>query len=373
MGVVVTLADISNAQQITSAATALNSNATIITDAFEGVLSTSNTSIPNSMNTNLDMNSNQIINLPAPASLNSPARLVDVTGTPTISVPPVGTSGATVPLLNANNTWSGIQTYGVGDFVSNSATQSFPASGLIVGTTDTQTLTNKTLTAPVIGTITNTGTLTLPTSTDTLVGRATTDTLTNKTLTSPTITSPTVTGSGSIGGSTSINTTGTAATGALTVTGAASVSGLLNTGGFSRVSSNQTYTSNAVLANVPGLSATLAASTNYTFEIYLISPAASYENIQVALSGTCTASSIVCYASCALSSSISTSALILGLNSALTLASSTNTQGVMLTVLRGTILVNAGGTFTAQVAQEASSANSLIIEAGSYMRVFQVT
>ena len=54
----------------------------------------------------------------------------------------------------------------------------------------TQTLTNKTLTSPVIGAISNTGTLTLPTSTDTLVGRATTDTLTNKTLTSPTLTTP---------------------------------------------------------------------------------------------------------------------------------------------------------------------------------------
>ena len=47
-----------------------------------------------------------------------------------------------------------------------------------------------TLTAPKISTISNTGTLTLPTSTDTLVGRATTDTLTNKTLTSPTLTAP---------------------------------------------------------------------------------------------------------------------------------------------------------------------------------------
>lgn len=45
-----------------------------------------------------------------------------------------------------------------------------------------QTLTNKTLTAPNISTIINSGTLTLPSSTDTLVARATVDTLTNKTL-----------------------------------------------------------------------------------------------------------------------------------------------------------------------------------------------
>ena len=48
----------------------------------------------------------------------------------------------------------------------------------------TKTLTNKTLTTPVISTISNSGTVTLPTGTETLVGRATTDTLTNKTLTS---------------------------------------------------------------------------------------------------------------------------------------------------------------------------------------------
>src|SRR5210317_1401000 len=58
--------------------------------------------------------------------------------------------------------------------------------------TGTQTLTNKTLTTPIISSISNTGTLTLPTSTDTLVGRATTDTLTNKTLTSATLTSPVI-------------------------------------------------------------------------------------------------------------------------------------------------------------------------------------
>ena len=64
------------------------------------------------------------------------------------------------------------------------------ATDTLVGRATTDTLTNKTLTSPIISTITNTGTLTLPTSTDTLVGRATTDTLTNKTLTSPTLTTP---------------------------------------------------------------------------------------------------------------------------------------------------------------------------------------
>jgi hypothetical protein len=52
----------------------------------------------------------------------------------------------------------------------------------IINNDSTQTLTNKTLTSPIISSISNTGTLTLPTSSDTLVGRATSDTLTNKTI-----------------------------------------------------------------------------------------------------------------------------------------------------------------------------------------------
>jgi hypothetical protein len=55
----------------------------------------------------------------------------------------------------------------------------------IVTVSHTQTLVNKTLTSPTIAQILNSGTLTLPTSTDTLVGRSTTDTLSNKTLTAP--------------------------------------------------------------------------------------------------------------------------------------------------------------------------------------------
>lgn len=61
-------------------------------------------------------------------------------------------------------------------------TYTFPdADNTIVTLASTQTLTNKTLTTPIISTISNTGTITLPTATDTLIGKATTDTLTNKT------------------------------------------------------------------------------------------------------------------------------------------------------------------------------------------------
>jgi hypothetical protein len=49
---------------------------------------------------------------------------------------------------------------------------------------NSRAITNAVLTSPSISSISNTGTLTLPTSTDTMVGRATTDTLTSKTISS---------------------------------------------------------------------------------------------------------------------------------------------------------------------------------------------
>lgn len=94
----------------TTAVNTVNNNFSAISSVLTDVLSRSGVS-PNQMTSTLDMNSNQIINLPPPASTSSPARLIDVAGNPTITVPPVGTSGAVVPLLNTANTWSNTQTF----------------------------------------------------------------------------------------------------------------------------------------------------------------------------------------------------------------------------------------------------------------------
>lgn len=101
----------------------------------------------------------------------------------------------------------------------------------VVGKDDTQTLTNKTLTSPVISTISNSGTLTLPTGPDTLVGRATTDTLTNKTISVGTYSGAQTMGSGTWTGTGSLVEASLSATGLTGATGGARLAGGVNIGG----------------------------------------------------------------------------------------------------------------------------------------------
>jgi hypothetical protein len=100
------------------------------------------------------------------------------------------------------------------------------ASSTLVSLVSADTLTNKTLTAPTIATITNGGTVTIPSGADTLVARTSTDTLTNKTLTSPDINTPDIDGgaidAAIIGANTPAAITGTAISGtSLEITGTA--------------------------------------------------------------------------------------------------------------------------------------------------------
>src|SRR6266436_3159933 len=162
----ISLTDLANLQNETTAVNAINANNAILETASDNTLSRDGTS-PNTMSALLDMNSNQIINLPTPATANSPARLKDVQAGGTITnIPAGGTTGQV--LAKSSNT-----DYQVA-WTSESAELSAGTNIVLTGTTPT------TIATTVTPTFTTVNTATIPTVADTLVGRATSDTLTNK-------------------------------------------------------------------------------------------------------------------------------------------------------------------------------------------------
>src|SRR5882762_4839587 len=184
MSINITLNSVGDLTNTTTAETTINNNSTTVQTALTDALSLSGQT-PNQMNTELDMNSRQVINLPAPATVNSPLRLQDLNtfigGGTITSIPTGGTTGqilaknsntnfdiawknesteltagsnivitGTTPVTIATTTTPTFTNLTIG-----ATAETFPASGLIVGTTDAQTLTNKTLVAPVLGTPTS--------------------------------------------------------------------------------------------------------------------------------------------------------------------------------------------------------------------------
>jgi hypothetical protein len=92
----VVLNNLANLQNDTTTINTINGNNATITAAFTDVLSRTGVS-PNTMGAPLDMNSWPIMNLPAPGSANSPARLVDVTSTNPINISLSLTGDVTAP------------------------------------------------------------------------------------------------------------------------------------------------------------------------------------------------------------------------------------------------------------------------------------
>lgn len=102
----ITLNDVGNLIDATTAKNTINTNSATIETAFENTLSRDGTA-PNTMSAPLDMDSNQIINLPAPATTTSPLRLEDLNtfiGGGTISNIPTG--GTTGQVLGKNSNTS---------------------------------------------------------------------------------------------------------------------------------------------------------------------------------------------------------------------------------------------------------------------------
>ena len=108
------------------------------------------------------------------------AGAMTIAGPGTAAVFTTPSATATLAGLGTTQTFSGTDTFSStlnvsGTFQKSGTAQTFPASGIIVGTTDTQTLTNKTLTAPTLTSPTVTGAFTatgLVTSADLASGAA---------------------------------------------------------------------------------------------------------------------------------------------------------------------------------------------------------
>src|SRR6266511_1269990 len=92
----ITLSPVGDLTQPTTAVGVINSNSATVQTAFDNTLSRDGTA-PNQMEAPLDMNSNQILNLPQPATNDSPLRLQDLNdfigGGSVTNIPAGGASG----------------------------------------------------------------------------------------------------------------------------------------------------------------------------------------------------------------------------------------------------------------------------------------
>jgi hypothetical protein len=164
----ITLSNVGSLIDATTAQATINANNAIIQTAFDNTLSRDGTT-PNTLNSTLDANSQQILNLPVPATAASPVRLQDVQAGGTVTnIPAGGTTGQFLAKNSGTNYdigWIGLVPQDI-------------TGGTNITTTGNNPTVIATTTTPTFTTV---NTATIPTVVDTLVGKATTDILTNKT------------------------------------------------------------------------------------------------------------------------------------------------------------------------------------------------
>ncbi len=152
-----TLNDVGSLVDVTTAQTTINNNNALIEAALEKTFSRDGTA-PNTLTDTMDVNSQQIINLPQPATANSPLRLQDLddfVGGGTVTNIPIG--GTTKqPLVKNSNTNYDVKWGNISDGLTAGSniviTGTTPAT---IATSLTPTFTAPVLGTPASGTLTN--------------------------------------------------------------------------------------------------------------------------------------------------------------------------------------------------------------------------
>lgn len=209
-----------------------------------------------------------------------------------------------------------------------------------------------TIDAPAVA---GTNTLTLPAVTDTLVGLAATQTLTNKTLTSPIIN---------------------------TATFASASSGIIPAMQYYRLNSGVAGANSTAVQNVLGVAVTLVGSTQYAFEAlyYLVKTAGTTSHTMgIGFGGTATINNILYLANgydgtAAINTRVSSGAIDLLLinqasNTTIT-GGSTSAAASTVSFIQGTVSINDGGTFTPQYTLSAAPGGAYTTQIGSYFRIW---
>lgn len=131
----INLNDVTNLQNEITAVNVINTNSAIIEGGFDNTISRDGTA-PNTMAAPLDMNSNRIVNLPAPVNGTEPLRLTDantLNGGGTISSLPAG--GATGTILTKNSATNYDASWSVSTALINGGPLGTPSSGTLTNAT----------------------------------------------------------------------------------------------------------------------------------------------------------------------------------------------------------------------------------------------